>query len=93
MIIKVAWGVLALALISAIINVLLSIGFIAKQREVQLQAGLIQRGMANQQFAMALLNNLSAYAQEDPKIVPAVLEKYGIGINPNATPGGATTPR
>jgi len=82
-------GLLAIALLSGIANVFLSVKFVSNHRKLQAQVGAIQQGMAGQQFLMNLLNNLGPYVQKDPNIVP-ILQKYGIGLNPN---GAAQAPR
>ncbi len=75
-------GLLAIALLSGIANVFLSVKFVTSHRKLQAQVGAIQQGMAGQQFLMGLLNNLGPYVQKDQGVVP-ILQKYGIGFNPN----------
>ncbi|MDL5052316.1 hypothetical protein QQ056_01870 [Oscillatoria laete-virens NRMC-F 0139] len=75
-------GLLAIALLSGIANVFLSVKFVTNHRKLQAQVGAIQQGMASQQFLMNLLNQLGPYVQKDQGIIP-ILQKYGIGFNPN----------
>lgn len=75
--------VLVLALLSSLASVFFSIKFVTSHRKLQTQVLAVQQGMQSQQDLMRLLNNLGPYVQRDQGILP-ILQKYGIGFNPNA---------
>ena len=79
----VLYVLLGVALISAIVNVIGAGLFVVRHRELQSQANTIQMGAGKQQQFYYLINQLGPYAQKDPQIM-GVLNKYGIGMNPNA---------
>ena len=85
MIIKATWTILAVVLISVLLNMGLAWRYFFQERELRTNSIAINQAMMVERlFLPALMNRLGVYAQEDKAILD-VLRKYfpGIALNPN----------